>query len=103
VRRYSRWNYLDKIDRYAVPNDARIAYRYQGHILYNPVVNTPGSISSDIDLLRSHLHTLAIEPLRREAAQKLNRIDTRDNNYREEMFVTHDWVSKPAKTQADVR
>jgi DNA transposition AAA+ family ATPase len=59
-------------------------------------VNTPGRISSDIDLLRSQLHTLAIEPLRREAAQKLKQIDIRNDKYREEIFVTHDWLSKPA-------
>jgi DNA transposition AAA+ family ATPase len=97
ARRYSRWDYLEKIDRYAVPNEAIESLIGIKAIFYTaPVVNTPGRISYDIDLLRSQLHTLAIEPLRREAAQKLNQIDVRDAKHRDEIFVTHDWPSRPA-------
>jgi hypothetical protein len=97
ARRYSRWDYLERIDWYAVPNEALESLIGIKAIFYiTPVVNTPGRISSDIDLLRSQLHTLAIEPLRREAAQKLNQIDIRNAKYREEIFVTHNWLSKPA-------
>jgi DNA transposition AAA+ family ATPase len=97
ARRYSHWDFLEKIDRYAVPNEAlELLIGIKAIFYTTPVVNTPGRISSDIDLLRSQLHTLAIEPLRREAAQELHQIDIRDNEYREEMFVTHDWFSKPA-------
>jgi DNA transposition AAA+ family ATPase len=42
------------------------------------------------------LQSLAREPLRREAAYKLKQIDIRDAKHREEMFVTHDWLSGPA-------
>ena len=97
ARRYSRWDYLEKIDGYAVPNEALESLIGIKTIFYTtPVVNTPGRISSDIDVLRSQLHTLAIEPLPREAAQKLNQIEIRDDKYREEIFVTHDWLSGPA-------
>jgi GTPase SAR1 family protein len=76
ARRYSHWDFLEKIDRYAVPNEALESLIGIRTIFYTtPVVNTPGRISSEIDLLRSRLHSLAIEPLRREAAQKLNQID----------------------------
>jgi hypothetical protein len=60
-----------------------------------PVVNTPGQISSDIDRLRFRLQSLAREPLRRKAAQKLKEINIRDRKHAEEMFVTHDWLSGP--------
>jgi|GEM_PF-5988340 len=49
-------------------------------------------IESDIDRLRSRLRSLAKEPLRREAAPKLEQIDT---NHAEEIFVTHGWLSGP--------
>ena len=48
-----------------------------------------------IHRLRSGLQSLAREPLRREAAHKLKQIDIRDAKHREEMFVTHDWLSGP--------
>jgi hypothetical protein len=97
ARRYSHWDYFEKIDRYAVPNEALDALIGIKTIFYTiPVVNTPRQISSDIDLLRSRLHSLAIEPLRREAAQKLNQIGIRDHTHTEEIFVTHDWLSGPA-------
>jgi hypothetical protein len=68
---------MEKIDRYAVPNEVLKALIGIKTIFYTtPVVNTP---ASDIDLLRSRLHSLAIEPLRREAAQKLNQIGIRDD------------------------
>lgn len=89
ARRHSHWDFLEKIDRYALPNESlQLLIAIKAIFYTTPVVNTPGRISSDIDLLRSQLHTLAIEPLRREAAQKLNQVDVRDDEYREEMFVT---------------
>jgi hypothetical protein len=59
------------------------------------VVNTPRQIDRDIVRLRSQLQSLAKEPLRREAAQKLKQINIRDNRHTEEMFTTHDWLSEP--------
>jgi hypothetical protein len=60
------------------------------------VINTPGQIRSDIDGWRSRLQSLARDPLRRKAAYKLKQIDIRDANHREQIFVTHDWLSGPA-------
>jgi DNA transposition AAA+ family ATPase len=37
ARRYSHWDFLEKIDRYALPNESlQLLIGYQGHILYNP-------------------------------------------------------------------
>ena len=47
------------------------------------------------DRLRFRLQSLAREPLRRKAAQKLKEINIRDRKHAEEMFVTHDWLSGP--------
>jgi DNA transposition AAA+ family ATPase len=96
ARYYSQWDYLEKIDPYKVPHESLGSFKSVRTVFYTTgVINTPGQISSDIHRLRSCLQSLAREPLRREAAQKLKQIDIRDAKHREEMFVTHDWLSGP--------
>jgi hypothetical protein len=97
ARHYSRWDYLEGIDPYAVPNEALGSFKGARTIFYTTgVINTPGQISHEIHRLRSLLQSLAREPLRREAAYKLKQINIRDAKYTEEIFVTHDWLSGPA-------
>jgi len=96
ARHYSQWNNLEGIDPYKVPNEALGSFKGACTVFYTiGVINSPGQISSDINRLRSNLQSLAREPLRRAAAQKLKQIDIRDAKHREEMFVTHDWLSEP--------
>src|ERR1700736_1080472 len=100
ARRYSCWDYLEKIDRFAVStvsNDALGSLSGAKTIFYTTrVVNTLRQISSDIDQLRSRLHAVPPEPLPREASEKLNEIGIRDEQHAEEIFVSHDWLSEPA-------
>jgi hypothetical protein len=94
ARRYSRWDYLQGIDPYTVPDKDLGSLKGVGTVFYTTgVINSPGQISSDIYRLRSRLQSLAREPLRREAAYKLKQIDIRDAKYVEEIFVTHDWLA----------
>ena len=96
ARHYSRWDYLEKIDPYKVPHESLGSFKSSRTVFYTTgVINNPGQISSDIHRLRSCLQSLAREPLRREAAQKLKQIDIRDAKHWEEMFVTHDWLAGP--------
>jgi DNA polymerase III delta prime subunit len=96
ARHYSQWNNLEGIDPHKVPNEALGSFKGACTVFYTiGVINSPGQISSDINRLRSNLQSLAREPLRRAAAQKLKQIDIRDAKHREEMFVTHDWLSGP--------
>jgi hypothetical protein len=88
---------LDGIDPYAVPNEALGSFKGARTIFYTTgVINTPGQIGYEIHRLRSLLQSLAREPLRREAADKLKQINIRDAKHAEEIFVTHDWISGPA-------
>jgi len=97
ARRYSRWDCLQGIDPYTVPDKDLGSLKGVGTVFYTTgVINSPGQISSDIYRLRSRLQSLAREPLRREAAYKLKQIDIRDAKYVEEIFVTHDWLAGPA-------
>jgi DNA transposition AAA+ family ATPase len=96
ARRCSRWDYFDNVNPYTIPDEALSALVDVRTIFYTtPVVNTPKQINDDIVRLRSQLQSLAKEPLRREAAQKLKQINIRDNSHAEEMFTTHDWLSEP--------
>ena len=96
ARHYSQWDDLDKIDPYKVPHESLGSFKSARTVFYTTgVINTPGQISSDIHRLRSCLQSLAREPLRREATQKLKQIDIRDAKHRDEMFVTHDWLADP--------
>jgi len=89
-------NDLEKIDPYKVPHESLGSFKSVRTVFYTTgVINTPGQISSDIHRLRSCLQSLAREPLRREATQKLKQIDIRDAKHRDEMFVTHDWLAGP--------
>jgi DNA transposition AAA+ family ATPase len=97
ARHYSKWDNLEATDSYKVPNEALGSFKGVCTVFYTTgVINSPGQISSDIYRLRSRLRSLAREPLRRKAAQKLKQIDIRDAKYFEEVFVTHDWLSGPA-------
>jgi DNA transposition AAA+ family ATPase len=79
-----------------MPDEALSALIGVRTIFYTtPVVNTPKQINDDIVRLRSQLKSLAKEPLRCEAAQKLKQIIIRDNRHAEEMFTTHDRLSEP--------
>jgi AAA domain len=63
-------------------------------VLYTtPVVNTPGQIHQDIGRLRSGLHELVQEPLRREESRQLERIRRRDAKHDADLFLKHDWLS----------
>jgi DNA transposition AAA+ family ATPase len=98
ARRCSRWDYFDNVNPnpYAIPDEALAALIGVRTIFYTtPVVNTPRQIDHDIVRLRSRLRSLAKEPLRREAEEKLKQINIRDNRHAEEMFTTHDWLSEP--------
>jgi DNA transposition AAA+ family ATPase len=96
ARRYSRWDYLEKIDRYSVPEEALESLIGIRTVFYTtPVVNTPGKIGSDINWLRSRLQSLATEPLRWEEGQKLEQIRIRDRRHEAEILATHDWFSEP--------
>src|SRR5215469_14738847 len=74
ARHYSRWDYLEEIDPYAVSNEALGSLMGIRTMFYTtPVVNNPGQISSDIDRLRFRLQSLAREPLRRKATPNCDR------------------------------
>ena len=62
---------------------------------HEPRASAPEAEASLPKRPRSRLRSLAREPLRREAAQKLKQIDIRDAKHREEMFLTHDWLAGP--------
>jgi DNA transposition AAA+ family ATPase len=97
ARQYSRWDYLEGLDPYKVPEETLGSFKGACTVFYTTgVVNSPGQISSEIGRLRSRLKSLAREPLRRESADKLKQINIRDAKYVEEIFVTHDWLSGPA-------
>jgi hypothetical protein len=50
-------------------------------------------IHQEIGRLRSGLHELAQEPLRREEAHRLERIRRRDAKHDADLFLKHDWLS----------
>src|SRR5271166_1737266 len=98
ARRCSRWNYFDNVNPnpYAIPDEPLATLIGVRAVFYTaPVINTPRQIDHDIVRLRSRLRSLAKEPLRREAEQKLKQINIRDNRHADEMFTTHDWLSEP--------
>ena len=79
ARHYSQWDYFEKINPYAVPDEALGSFKGARTVFYTTgVINNPRQITSDIDQLRSRLQSLAREPLRREAAQRLKQIDIRE-------------------------
>lgn len=65
-------------------------------VFYTPsVVNTPGSISSEIRRAREMLKLLARRPLRLEKEERLECIQRRDEEHQGRMTYEHDWMREP--------
>ena len=65
-------------------------------VFYTPsVVNTPGSISSEIGRARDTLKLLARRPLRLEKEERLESIRRRDEEHQERMAYEHDSMREP--------
>ncbi len=65
-------------------------------VFYTPsVVNTPGSVNSEIRRVRETLKDLAKRPLRLEKEERLAFIRKRDEEHQETILYKHDWVREP--------
>jgi hypothetical protein len=94
ARRYSRLDALEGVKLRDVPEARLRELTGLSAVLYTtPVVNAPGQTHQEIGRLRSGLHELAQEPLRREEARRLERIRRRDAKHDADLFLKHDWLS----------
>ena len=93
ARSYSRWDVVRATDPWSgVPLDGLTLTT----VFYTPsVVNTPGSISSEIRRARETLKLLARRPLRLEREERLESIRQRDEVHQSTMVYKHDWLKEP--------
>src|SRR5450432_1487068 len=93
ARRYSRWDVVRTTDPWSgAPIDGPTI----STVFYTPsVVNTPGSISSEIKRARETLRDLAKRPLRLEKEERLAFIRKRDQEHQETILYKHDWRDPP--------
>src|SRR6202049_1365967 len=93
ARSYSRWDVVRATDPWSgVPLEGPTL----STVFYTPsVVNTPGSISSEIKRSRETLTGFAKRPLRLEKEERLAFIRKRDEEHQETILYKHDWVREP--------
>jgi hypothetical protein len=93
ARNYSRWEMVRAADLW---NTAPLEGPTLSTVFYTPsVVNTPGSINSEIRRNRETLKGLAKRPLRLEKEERLAFIRKRDEEHQETILYKHDWVREP--------
>jgi hypothetical protein len=93
AKNYSRWDVARATDPW---RGAPLEGPTLTTVFYTPsVVNTPGSISSDIRHARETLQLLARRPLRLEKEERLECIRRRDEEHQERMAYEHDWMREP--------
>jgi SpoVK/Ycf46/Vps4 family AAA+-type ATPase len=90
---YSRWDVVRTTDRWS---NAPIDGPTISTVFYTPpVVNTAGSISSEIRRARETLRDLARRPLRLEKDERLAAIRKRDEEHQKKILYEHDWLLDP--------
>lgn len=93
ARSYSRWDVVRATDP---RSGAPLKGPTLSTVFYTPsVVNTPGSISSEIGRARDTLKLLARRPLRLEKEERLESIRRRDEEHQERMAYEHDSMREP--------
>jgi DNA transposition AAA+ family ATPase len=93
ARSYSRWDVVRATNPWS---GAPLEGPTLTTVFYTPsVVNTPGSISSEIRRAREMLKLLARRPLRLEKEERLECIQRRDEEHQERMTYEHDWMREP--------
>lgn len=96
ARHYSRWQTIQGVDVYTIPDDELLAQTAIGKpntvLCTAAVTNAPGSIAKDISLARSLLHRIAREPIRREQNTVFERRREQYAKEVEEYFDRGDWL-----------
>lgn len=93
ARSYSRWDVVRATDPWSgTPLEGPAL----ATVFYTPsVVNTPGSISSEVGRARETLKLLARRPVRLEKEERLESVRQRDEEHQATMLYKHDWLREP--------
>ena len=93
ARSYSRWEAVRDTDPCSEPSIEGPAL---ATVFYTPpVVNTPRTISSEIERARDRLNLFARRPVRLEKEERLEFIRRRDMEHQARMLYKHDWLLEP--------
>ena len=77
ARRYAHWDVLEKVDVYRITDSELQALDTPTTVFYTPgVINTPRSISDEIQRWRSRLRSIVLEPLGRAERRQRDKLRT---------------------------
>jgi hypothetical protein len=92
ARHYARWNDLEGVDVYKLPDEQLEVLWQPDTIFYTPdVVNTPRGIRDDIERERARLHRIVREPIHRAKGVKFDELDAEYNRKRDAYLYEVDW------------